>query len=69
MFHVSGCVLVEKKNYGVCVCTYVKNDSYWEGSEAPCHCSHIPKPLATLMSLPYPCLTKSEGKKKGKKKC
>lgn len=52
----------------VCVCTYIKNDSYWEGSEAPCHCSHIPKPLATLMSLPYPCLTKCEGKKKGKKK-
>lgn len=63
-FHVSGCMLVEKKII-VHVCGYVKSDSYWEGSEAPWHCSHVPTPLATLMALPYPYLIKyEEGKKK-----
>lgn len=63
-FLASGCVfIIVKVIECVCVCGYIKSDIYWEGTGAPCPCSHTPKLLATWMALLCPSLRKYEGKK------
>lgn len=52
------CVCWWEKNNCVGLCAYIKSDNYWEDAEAPCCCSHMPKPLTGLISLPHPYLSK-----------